>query len=213
MSDLPSTKLDFRPAKRGRSQVRGRGADYVARSSRFEVDAAQLDAWRPDIVEVGFGTGDSVLAVAAERPDARILAVDIYERGAARLIRVLAEAGLTNVRVSSQDARTVLGLIPPGTVSEVRTFFPDPWPKRKHRERRMIQADFVARVEQVLRPGGIFWLATDSPDYAAQVRALCAAVPDFPELAEPVHRPSTKYARRAEELGGLCVDLVWQRTG
>ncbi len=187
----------FTAPKRGRSQVRGRGAEYVARSSRFEVDADLLQRWRPEIIEVGFGTGESVLELAGTRPDTAILAVDIYERGAARLIRLLADAERGNVRVCSQDARTVLDLVVPGSVAEVRAYFPDPWPKRKHRERRLIQADFVARVAQVLRIGGIFWLATDSPDYASQVRALWAAQPAFSPSAEPVTRPSTKYARRA----------------
>jgi tRNA (guanine-N7-)-methyltransferase len=204
-----------RIAKRGRSQVRGRGLDYVARSSRYEVDADSMAQWPPNLVEIGFGTGESVLAVAAERPELRILAVDIYERGAARLLRLLDEGGLANVRVSSQDARTVLNLLPSGHVDEIRAFFPDPWPKRKHRERRLIEAQFLERAAEVLRPGGIFWLATDSADYAAQVRGLCAQLPLLTEVdpsAVAAVRPSTKYARRAIELGHTCVDLIWQRS-
>lgn len=202
-------------AKRGRSQVRGRGLDYVARSSRYEVDADSMAQWLPNLVEIGFGTGESVLAVAAARPELRILAVDIYERGAARLLKLLDEGGLGNVRVSSQDARTVLDLLPVARVDEIRAFFPDPWPKRKHLERRLIGAEFLERAAAVLRPGGTFWLATDSPDYAAQVRTLCARIPTLTELAPSaaaVVRPSTKYARRAIELGHTCVDLIWQRS-
>jgi tRNA (guanine-N7-)-methyltransferase len=204
----------YRAPKRGRSQVRGRGEEYVPRSSRFEVDADLRAGWRPDVVEIGFGTGESVLALAAERPGVAILAVDIYERGAARLLRLIDEAGRADIRVSSQDARIVLDLLAPSSVAEVRAFFPDPWPKRKHRERRLIQADFIERLADVLTPGGVFWLATDVPDYAAQVRELCAAEPRL-TATDPAafERPSTKYARRAVELGGTCVDLVWTRTG
>jgi tRNA (guanine-N7-)-methyltransferase len=206
---------DHRIPKRGRAQVRGRGLDYVARSSLYEVDGDVLAGWPPNLVEIGFGTGESVLAVAREQPDLRILAVDIYERGAARLLQRLDEGGLANVKVSSQDARAVLDLLAPASVDEVRAFFPDPWPKRKHRERRLIEAGFLDRLTTVLRPGGIFWLATDSAEYAAQVRQLCAAVPALVEVGASeaaVVRPLTKYARRALELGHTCVDLVWQRS-
>jgi tRNA (guanine-N7-)-methyltransferase len=202
----------FRIPKRGRSQVRGRGTDYVAYVSRFEVTAQYLQEWPPDVIEVGFGTGESVLALAGERPDTRILAVDIYERGAAKLLRTVNERGLENVAISSQDARTVLDLIGSNTVSEVRVFFPDPWPKRKHRERRLVQPDFVARVIEILRPGGIFWLATDTPDYATHVQSMCAqrlelsAVPVAPD-----ERPPTKYSRRADELGHPGRDFIWRR--
>jgi tRNA (guanine-N7-)-methyltransferase len=110
----------------------------------------------------------------------------------------------------------VLALLPARSVEEIRMFFPDPWPKRKHRERRLFQSAFLDRVIEVLAPGGVFWLATDNADYADQVRTAGAERAELVAVTDPpaagYARPSTKYARRAAELGHDCADLIWRRS-
>ena len=134
----------------------------------------------PLVLEIGSGTGESTAAQAAAAPEVDHLAVEVFEPGLAQLLMRIDEAGLTNLRLLRGDAVDLLReRVPRGSLAEVRIFFPDPWPKRRHHKRRLVQPDFVALVASRLAPGGVLHLATDWAHYAAQMRAVCSGEPQL----------------------------------
>jgi tRNA (guanine-N7-)-methyltransferase len=172
----------------------------------------------PLVLEIGSGTGESTAAMAAAAPDVDHLAVEVFEPGIARLLMRVAETGLTNVRVLRGDAVALLReRVPEGSLDGVRIYFPDPWPKRRHRKRRLVQPPFVAMVTSRLRPGGSLHMATDWADYALQMLDVCAVEPRLRNasaedwLPRPDWRPETKFERRAREEGRRVRDLLYYR--
>jgi tRNA (guanine-N7-)-methyltransferase len=175
----------------------------------------------PLVLEIGSGMGESTAALAAAAPDVDHLAVEVFEPGLAQLLMRVADAELTNVALLRGDAVALLReRVPPSSLTGVRIYFPDPWPKRKHRKRRLVQPDVVALVASRLLPGGTVHLATDWADYATQMRAVCAAEPllvntatDDPEgwTARPPWRPVTKFEQRAHAEGRDVRDLIYRR--
>ena len=160
----------------------------VARSFRLDPEAAfaHTGQKRPLIVEVGSGGGEAILAHAAAHPGVDHLAVEVWETAIARLVRGSAERGLHNLRVAPADASQLLATaLPVGSVSEVWVFFPDPWRKPRHRKRRLVSTAFADSVARVLRPGGVWRLATDWADYAWQMRDVLEAVSALPAGIEP----------------------------
>ena len=160
----------------------------VARSFRLDPEAAfaHTGQKRPLVVEVGSGGGEAILAHAAAHPGVDHLAVEVWETAIARLVRGSAERGLHNLRVAPADASQLLATaLPVGSVSEVWVFFPDPWRKPRHRKRRLVSAAFADSVARVLRPGGVWRLATDWADYAWQMRDVLEAVSALPAGIEP----------------------------
>ena len=160
----------------------------VARSFRLDPEAAfaHTGQKRPLIVEVGSGGGEAILAHAAAHPGVDHLAVEVWETAIARLVRGSAERSLHNLRVAPADASQLLATaLPVGSVSEVWVFFPDPWRKPRHRKRRLVSAAFADSVARVLRPGGVWRLATDWADYAWQMRDVLEAVSALPAGIEP----------------------------
>ena len=160
----------------------------VARSFRLDPEAAfaHTGQKRPLIVEVGFGGGEAILAHAAAHPGVDHLAVEVWETAIAKLVRESAELGLHNLRVAPADASQLLATaLPVGSVSEVWVFFPDPWRKPRHRKRRLVSTAFADSVARVLRPGGVWRLATDWADYAWQMRDVLEAVSALPAGIEP----------------------------
>lgn len=154
----------------------------VARSFRLDPEAAFAHAGqkRPLIVEVGSGGGEAILAHAAAHPGVDHLAVEVWETAIAKLVRGAAELGLHNLRVAPADASQLLATaLPVGSVSEVWVFFPDPWRKPRHRKRRLVSTAFADSVARVLRPGGVWRLATDWADYAWQMRDVIEACEFF----------------------------------
>ncbi|WP_226346053.1 tRNA (guanosine(46)-N7)-methyltransferase TrmB [Agilicoccus flavus] len=179
--------------------------------------AAEFGRSAPLVIEIGSGTGESVLACAAAHPDVDHLAVEVYRPGAARTVLGAHRLGVGNVRVLEADARALLAAaLPSGSVDEIRIFFPDPWPKARHHKRRLVQADTVADCARALRRGGHLRLATDWADYAEHMRAAIASCPllgpasggrgdaDAPRFSD---RPLTRYERKALEAGRTVVDL------
>jgi tRNA (guanine-N7-)-methyltransferase len=168
----------------------------------------------PLVLDIGFGMGETTLAMAAADPGRDILAVDVHTPGAGALIRALADQGLPNVRVIVADVRDVLTeLVAPGSLDEVRVFFPDPWPKVKHHKRRLIDAEFVRAAAEALRPGGTFHCATDWTPYAASISSLTAAEPAFVDTsadgqARPEHRPITRFENQGLAKGHRVYDIV-----
>ena len=160
----------------------------VAGSFRLDPEAAfaHPGQMRPLIVEVGSGGGEAILPHAAAHPGIDHLAVEVWETAIAKLVRGAAELGLHNLRVAPADASQLLATaLPVSSVSEAWVFFPDPWRKPRHRKRRLVSAAFADSVARVLRPGGVWRLATDWADYAWQMRDVLEAVSALPAGIEP----------------------------
>jgi tRNA (guanine-N7-)-methyltransferase len=172
----------------------------------------------PRILEIGFGMGDTLAETALAHPEQDYLGIEVHRPGVGHLLQLLAAHKLSNVRVLCADAVDVLQRhIPDHSLAAVHLFFPDPWPKRRHHKRRIVQAAFVARVANVLKPGGCFHLATDWEDYAQHMLQVMRLAPHFINTAGagrfasgPGQRPLTKFERRGQRLGHPAWDLVFR---
>lgn len=183
--------------------------------------AADFGRTAPLVLEIGSGMGETTAALAEAEPDVDHVAVEVYEPGLAQLLMRIEEGGLTNQRLLRGDAVELLEhAVAPGSLSEIRIFFPDPWPKRRHHKRRLMQPPFVALAASRIAPGGRLHLATDWPHYAEQMRRVVEAEPSLrPDAALPVQpdgwqprpnwRPATKFESRAQEEGRPVRDLVY----
>jgi tRNA (guanine-N7-)-methyltransferase len=169
----------------------------------------------PLVVEIGSGVGEATAVLAAARPSYDIVALEVWRPGVAHTLGLLAEAGADNVRLLSVDAVWCLEcLFGPGQVEELWTFFPDPWPKMRHHKRRLVNAEFAALVASRLRPGGVWRLATDWADYAAQIETVLDAEPGLEGGRVPrwEERPVTKFERKGVAADREIVDLAYRRT-
>lgn len=166
------------------------------------------------LLDVGVGNGVATLAWAAAHPDRDIVAVELHRPSIALTLAALAEAGLVNVRVVEVDVRELMAGAATDAVHDVRLLFPDPWPKRRHLGRRLVDEPFVAAIAAVLPPGGTFHVATDWPDYARQVAAVLTAAGRFavdPAAPRP-ERPVTTYEAIGLAAGRPVTDVVATRT-
>ncbi len=171
------------------------------------------------VLEIGFGDGEATWRMAIKEPDRNFLAVEVHAPGVGRLLQNLERRGIGNVRVAMEDAVTFMReRLAPASVEEVRIFFPDPWPKKRHRKRRLVQADFIALLAAKMKPGGLLHLATDWQPYAEHMLEIVEASGEFENLsptgdycAQPAWRPDTKYERRGNRLGHRTRDLVFRR--
>jgi len=166
----------------------------------------------PLVLEIGSGMGESTAALAAAEPDVDHLAVEVFEPGIAALLMRAAE--LTNLVVLRGDAVALLTTrVPEASLAGIRIFFPDPWPKRRHHKRRLVQPAFVALAASRLEPGGTLHMATDWADYADQMRAVADAEPRLSggEVPRPPWRPVTKFEARALSEGRAVRDFVYCR--
>jgi tRNA (guanine-N7-)-methyltransferase len=166
----------------------------------------EVGDYAPQVVEVGFGMGEATALQAATDPR-RLLAIDVHPAGVAALLRRLEAAELTNVRVHEGDAVPVLQQLAPGSVEELRLYFPDPWPKARHAKRRLIRPSFVSLLDRVLAPDGFLHLATDRSEYEEHAREALAA---WTCVEDRLGRPVTGYERRAHRDGRVPVDLVFR---
>ncbi len=171
----------------------------------------------PCILEIGFGMGDATAQVAAAMPDTDFLGVEVHEPGVGALLKRIAEGQLANLRILQHDAVEVLEhMIRPDTLAGVHVWFPDPWHKKRHHKRRLIQAEFVQLLRSRLAPGGYLHCATDWQPYAEQMLEVLAAAPGLVNTAEgyaprPAWRPDTKFENRGIKLGHGVWDLVFRR--
>jgi len=172
-------------------------------------DPAAAAAWAPTVLDIGFGYGESLVALGLAHPEARVLGVDVHSPGQLRAMDRLVEAGLESVRVLPSDVTNVLPLLQPGSLSLVQAFHPDPWPKRKHAVRRLLQPAVIAQLASLLAPGGVLHIVIDDDTYAASVRA--AATECLTAIAPP-EVPETKYGRRARAAGRTVHEMAWHRT-
>jgi tRNA (guanine-N7-)-methyltransferase len=196
--------------------------------SRYGVEAggAAIDFTRvygreaPVILEIGFGNGEALAAAAATHPEIDYLGIEVHRPGAGSLLRRLAAQEIKNVRVMLADAKEVLATqIPESSLFGVHLFFPDPWPKKRHHKRRLVQPEFAGMVCRKLRPGGYFHLATDWEDYAGQMGLVLSATPGLVDASASEQfarlvgsRLSTRFEHRGRRLGHEVRDLVFQRT-
>jgi tRNA (guanine-N7-)-methyltransferase len=171
----------------------------------------------PKILEIGSGMGETTAAIALARPENDYLAVEVHSPGVGSLLKRVAELELRNVRVVQHDAVEVLQeMIPLRSLDGVHLFFPDPWPKKRHHKRRLVQAPFVSLLAQRLRPGAYVHVATDWEEYADQIlrtfsgeATLENTAPGF--AARPETRPLTKFEQRGLKLGHRVWDVVFRR--
>ena len=185
-------------------------------AKQIDLDAAfGRDA--PIVLEIGFGMGETTAAIAQAHPENNYLGIEVHSPGIGSLLKLIAAQALTNVRIVQHDAVAVVEhMIAPGTLSGLHIFFPDPWPKKRHHKRRLIQPPFVHLLASSLAPGGYLHLATDWEDYAQQMLdvlnrepLLVNTVPDY--APRPEHRPLTKFEQRGRKLGHPVWDLLYRR--
>ncbi len=172
-------------------------------------------ARRPVILEIGFGNGESLVHLAENHPQFNYLGIEIHRPGVGRLLLALERAGLTNVRVFCADAVDVLqSVLPERSLHRINIFFPDPWPKKRHHKRRLIQPDFVRILAAALENQGLLHLATDWSDYAEHMQRVLANFPEFSRIdcqGVVPPRPPSKYERRGKRLGHPVIDLVYRK--
>ena len=195
---------------------------------RFGVNLSQgmldLDALfgrsAPKIVEIGFGNGASLAAMAAAYPQNDYFGIEVHRPGVGNLLLQIDAQQLSNVRLSHDDAIEVLRQqIPEQSLDAVYLFFPDPWHKRKHHKRRIVQPEFAQLLRSRLKPGGIFHMATDWQHYAEHMMKVMSAAEGFENTAgvdqytpRPDYRPLTRFEQRGQRLGHGVWDLIFKRT-
>ncbi len=212
-----------RAGRMGTGQVRALqelGPQYVL---PYEPGVADWDAVfgrsAPRILEIGFGMGQPTAAIARSRPDVDFIGVEVHEPGVGALLKLIGEGELGNIRILQHDAVEVLEhMVAPGSLAGVHVFFPDPWHKKRHHKRRLIQPPLVALLASRLAPGGVLHCATDWGPYAQQMLEVLGAEPALENTApadqggyapRPDYRPLTKFEARGLRLGHGVWDLVF----
>jgi len=173
----------------------------------------------PCCMEIGFGMGDALVAMASAHPDKNYIGVDVYPPGIGSTLRKIDAAQLRNVRLLWGDAAVLTAtVIPAGSLETVYIFFPDPWPKKRHHKRRLVQPPLAHLLAGRLAPGGRLHLATDWEDYAGHMLEVLGGTPGLVNIAgadqfvpRPLERPLTKFERRGQRLGHGVWDLVFTR--
>lgn len=173
----------------------------------------------PVVLEIGFGMGDSLLTMAQQEPEKNFIGIEVHPPGVGRVINAAGKEQIHNLRVYMADAMDVLeDCIADHSINRLQVYFPDPWHKKKHNKRRMIQAQFVQKLRPKLTIGGVLHLATDWENYAEQMLEVMTAAPGFKNLntagsysARPDYRPITKFEKRGERLGHGVWDLLFVR--
>ncbi len=215
-----------------KSFVRRAGRTTTGQAKAFEdlgprfvlpYTAAPLDAdaafgrSAPLVLEIGFGMGEATAHIARVRPNDNFLCCEVHEPGVGALLKRIGEQGLTNIRILQHDAVEVIDhMLAPACLDGIHIFFPDPWHKKKHNKRRLIQAALVAKLAARLKPGGYLHCATDWQPYAEQMLQVLGAEPLLANTAQgfapqPEYRPLTKFENRGLRLGHGVWDVVFVR--
>jgi len=207
ITEAQSRAFDLHWARYG-LEFAGHARDFVEPFGR----QAQL------VLEIGFGNGGQLVHAAKEEPGRDFIGIEVHRPGVGRLMNALAAEELSNVRVYCHDAVEVLQHeVADEALDEVRIYFPDPWPKKRHHKRRLVQASFVELLARKLRTNGVLHLATDWQDYADHMRAVLAAAMTFrplqaeAQVPRPAGRAETHFERRGLRLGHAVSDLLYQR--
>jgi tRNA (guanine-N7-)-methyltransferase len=174
----------------------------------------------PRVLEIGFGMGQSLVEMARANPQSNFVGIEVHKPGVGRLLHAIAEHHLENIRIYCHDAVEILrDCVGDASLDTVQIFFPDPWHKKRHNKRRLIQPEFVTLLSRKLKTGGVLHLATDWEDYALQMMDVLGATEGLVNCyaegqfaPRPEHRPATKFELRGERLGHGVRDLLFQRT-
>lgn len=195
------------------------GPRFVLPFAQRPLDAAAtFGRVAPLIVEIGFGMGDATAQVAAAMPEHDFIGIEVHTPGVGALLKHIGERGLGNLRIVQHDAVEVLEhMVPPASLAGIHIWFPDPWHKKRHHKRRLIQPAFVQRLMHHLAPGGYLHCATDWQPYAEQMLEVLSAEPGLANTAagyapRPDWRPLTKFENRGLKLGHGVWDLVFRRS-
>ncbi len=194
------------------------GPQFLLKYANAPLDA-QAAFGRPGklILEIGFGMGEATAHIARVRPDDNFLCCEVHEPGVGALLKRIGEHDITNIRILQHDAVEVIDhMLPEGSIDGVHIFFPDPWHKKKHNKRRLIQSPLVAKLATRLKPGGYIHCATDWEPYAVQMLEVLGAEPQLANTAQgyaakPDYRPLTKFENRGLRLGHGVWDLVFTK--
>ena len=171
----------------------------------------------PKVLEIGFGMGETTATIAAQHSGNDYLGIEVHTPGVGSLLKRIAELDLTNVRIIQHDAVEVLrNMIAPDTFDAVHVFFPDPWPKKRHHKRRLIQPPLISMLCERMKPGAYIHVATDWQDYAEQILAVMSAEPRLINTAHdyaprPDYRPQTRFESRGLKLGHGVWDIIFRR--
>jgi tRNA (guanine-N7-)-methyltransferase len=173
----------------------------------------------PRIMEIGFGNGETLATLAENQPENDFIGIEVHRPGVGHLLQVLESRGLNNVRILCEDAVPVMQRrLPDRCLDRLLLFFPDPWQKKRHHKRRLVQSEFIELVADKLKPGGILHMATDWKNYAEHILAVMNASPTFSNCAtngsyspRPAYRPVTKFEQRGQRLGHGVWDLLYER--
>ena len=229
MTDSTENKALHRPirsfVKREGKMTKGQinAIEQLWESHGLDLDDKQLDfdaffgRQGPIILEIGFGNGSSLADMAERYPEYNFLGVEVHRPGVGSLLVQVNRRELNNIRVSNDDAVLVCNQqIPDGSLERVQIFFPDPWHKKRHNKRRLIQPPFVETLIKKLKPGGQIHVATDWENYAEHILEVLSANNDLKNTAEdyapkPDYRPGTKYEARGIRLGHGVWDLVFEK--
>lgn len=217
----------LRGGRLGTGQVRALhelGPRYVVPYAPGPVDwNAVFGRNAPRVLEIGFGMGGPTAEIARQRPECDFIGVEVHEAGVGALLKLIGEHELHNIRILQHDAVEVLEhMVAPGSLAGVHVFFPDPWHKKRHHKRRLIQGPLVALLASRLAADGVLHCATDWEPYAQQMREVLSAEPQLVNTADertggyaprPDYRPLTKFEQRGIRLGHGVWDLVFRRRG
>lgn len=190
------------------------GLPYTGRP--LELDAV-FGRRAPRILEIGFGMGETTAEIAANHPQIDYLGLEVHGPGVGSLLRQIEARELSNIRIIQHDAVEVAtSMIPADSLSGIHVFFPDPWPKKRHHKRRIVQVPFMGLLASRLVRDGYLHLATDWQEYAEWMLEILAQVPDLRNTSpgyapRPDYRPLTKFERRGLRLGHVVHDIVYRR--
>jgi len=173
----------------------------------------------PVVLEIGFGMGDSLIEMAKDQPEKNYIGIEVHRPGVGRILSNAEKAGLKNIRVFCDDAIDVLAqCIPDESLDCIQLFFPDPWHKKRHHKRRIVQPEFAQTLRKKLKTGGVFHMATDWKNYAEHMMEVMSAAEGYQNVAgdgeyspQPEWRPVTKFQKRGERLGHGVWDLMFEK--
>ncbi len=209
-----------------RSRVTAGQADALRRlwptwgldiDGKRKLELKEMFGGLPVVLEIGFGMGEATAQMAAEDPGTGILAVDVHTPGQGNLLNLAERNGLSNIRVANGDAIILLReMLEPGALDGIRVFFPDPWPKKRHHKRRLIQPEFLTLAASRMKPGALLHCATDWEPYAEQMLEVLTAHPDFENtrlgggyVSRPPFRPVTRFEEQGLGKGHVVRDLLF----
>ncbi len=210
-----------RPGRMGTGQIKALaelGPKFVLPYKPERIDTeAVFGRQAPLVLEIGFGMGAATAEIAQTLPDHDFIGCEVHEPGVGALLKLIGEKQIANIRIVQHDAVEVLrDMVGPDLLAGVHIFFPDPWHKKRHNKRRLIQPGFVAQLVQHIKPGGYLHCATDWQPYAEQMLEVLSAEPTLENTAagyadKPAYRPLTKFEARGLKLGHGVWDLVFRR--